>query len=95
MTVVKSILTGFEDNFADHNPTGCKIQLDLDETSEAPVQVDGHISSVLEDSVRHVRVDQGSSVVELSPDTEHHLRFSEHLGEHTSSTLTFEIYTVE
>lgn len=79
---MKASLTRLEDYFADHDPACCEIQLNLHETSEAPMQVDGHISGVLQHNVRHVRIDQGPSVVELSSDAEHHLRFSEHLSTH-------------
>jgi hypothetical protein len=46
------------------------------------VQVDGNIASILQDSVWHVCVHKGPSVVELPTDTEHDFRFSEHLSTH-------------
>lgn len=83
---MKVSLTGLEDHFADHDPASCEIQLHLNETSETSVQVDGHVSGVLQHSVWHVRVDKRPSVVELSSHTKRDLRLSEHLSTHTHNT---------
>ena len=77
--ILKTSLTRLEDNFTDHDPTGCEVKLDFHETAETSVQVDGNISCILQHCIRHVCVDQWPSIVVLPAHAEQYLCFSKHL----------------
>jgi len=77
--ILKASLTRLEDNFTDHDPTGCEVKLDFHETAETSVQVNGNISCIFQHCIRHVCVDQWPSIVVLSAHAELYLCFSKHL----------------
>lgn len=47
-------LTAIKGDFADHYPFGCEVELQPQVPAHTVMQLDGHISSVLHDDVRHV-----------------------------------------
>lgn len=73
-------LTRVEGDLADHDPSISKIKLKLDELGQSRVQIDGDIPRLLEHCVRHVGVNERSSVEKLTADAECHFGSGKHLS---------------
>lgn len=57
------LVTGFESNFADHEPAGVEVELGLDEARDVVWNSDDDIASELDQRVSHVVEDDGRLVV--------------------------------
>ena len=59
-------LTGVERDFAEQDPSGGKVQLQFEETSQALVELDGDGAGVFQHQVGHVREIDGFPVEQIS-----------------------------
>ena len=71
--------TWSEWNFADEDPSGGKVQPQLDELADAVVQLDADVARILEDAVLQRSVNDRFTRINLAADAEMHVHFVENL----------------